>query len=59
MKKNYLVLFAFLLQLTFLFAQNRYLDPMFGVQRTPNVDYGKNIGIITGAPAQENFKVDI
>ncbi|MBK8404134.1 MAG: T9SS type A sorting domain-containing protein [Saprospiraceae bacterium] len=59
MKKNYFVLFAFLLQVSLSFAQNRYLDPMFGVQRTPNVDYGKNIGIITGAPAPEDLKVDI
>jgi len=59
MKKIYpLLLFVFCLLLD-LGAQRRYLDPVFGVQRTPNVDYGVNIGILTGAPVPETLKVDI
>ena len=40
-------------------AQDRYYDAIFPVQRTADVVYGTNIGILTGAPAPEGLKVDI
>ncbi|MGB5031465.1 MAG: hypothetical protein WBO76_05080, partial [Saprospiraceae bacterium] len=59
MKKRYILPFFLCFTVSFLMGQNRYFDAMFGVVYTPNIVYGKNIGIITGAPALEDLKVDI
>lgn len=59
MKKFYFLLLFMGMFLSLLTAQRRYLDQGFGVIRTANVDYARNIGIITGAPAPEDLKVDI
>ncbi|MBK9631809.1 MAG: hypothetical protein IPO62_12215 [Saprospiraceae bacterium] len=59
MKKFYFLLLFMGMFLSLLTAQRRYLDPGFGVIRTANVDYARNIGIITGAPAPEDLKVYI
>ncbi len=58
MKKVYL-LFTLIFLTCACIAQNRYYDAMFGVTKTPDVIYGKNITVITGAPAQSDLLVDI
>lgn len=58
--KNMYALFFISIFCSFLTqAQDRYYDAIFPVQRTADVVYGTNIGIITGAPAPEGLKVDI
>ncbi len=45
---------------TTLMGQERYLQPVFsGVSVQANVTYGRNITVITGAPAPEDLKVNV
>ncbi|MBK9272162.1 MAG: T9SS type A sorting domain-containing protein [Saprospiraceae bacterium] len=59
MKKIYFLLIFMGMFFSLVSAQRRYLDPGFGVQRTANVDYARNISVISGTPAPEDLKVDI
>jgi len=40
-------------------AQERYLDPDFGINIETDLVYGTNIGVITGTPAAEELKFDL
>lgn len=59
--KNFYYLFLLLIAIcsNALIAQNRYADPQFAVKVTNNVEYGTNIGILTGAPAAEKLVMDL
>ncbi len=59
MKKFYILYLFMLFLVQAVFGQNRYYDAMFPVQRTADVVYGKNIGILTGTPMPEDLKMDV
>ncbi|NOT37835.1 MAG: T9SS type A sorting domain-containing protein [Saprospiraceae bacterium] len=60
MKKFYFLFFFLLITSGMvLVAQNRYADPMFSVKKTTNIEYGSNIGILTGAPKAESLLMDL
>ena len=58
-----ILLFCFLLTVSVMQntnAQQRYLDEVFtGVTVTPNITYGKNYQVLTGAPVLTDLKMDI
>ena len=58
-----ILLFCFLLTISVMQntnAQQRYLDEVFtGVTVTPNITYGKNYQVLTGAPVLTDLKMDI
>jgi len=57
MKKFYLLALLFVgFQLA---AQRQYLDPQYAVSYDPNVKYGTNIGVLTGAPMAEDLYMDV
>ena len=51
--------FLFLVLAIGLGAQERFLDPQFGVELQQDVVYGNNISIITGAPASQDLLMDV
>ncbi len=59
MIKIYNLLFFILIFCGLTTAQNRYSDAMFGVKKTTNVVYGKNISVLTGTPAPIDLLTDI
>lgn len=59
MKKFYISIFLLFLLYSGGISQARYFDAMFPVQRTADVVYGTNVGILTGMPAPEELKLDL